>query len=231
MRRAIRRSSPTATNGRSICWEPTVARYVEGAGADETLVHRRGRRKTALRRPPRPVDHRRSDRTATRRGVSPPGRPRSGRARRSGGVDVEVEARTAACGQAAEDLVGRLDHGAALLAHEVAVGAGRQVVGGRAVPEMGVDHHTQPLEIVEVPVDRGDVHLGRHGLDASAPSSSAVRCPESRRAPAAAGPGARDPSAVLAEQGQGPLDAVDAGHHRLGGGELLVTAPSYVLTL
>ena len=70
--------------------------------------------------------------------------------------------------QAFEDLVGCLDHGAALFADEVAMGPGGQVVGGRAVPEMGVDDDPEALEVVEVSIDRRDVDLGRLRLDLGA---------------------------------------------------------------
>ena len=53
---------------------------------------------------------------------------------------------------------------------------GGQVVGGRPVTEVGVDHHSQLLELVEVPVDGRQRHVGGPGLDGSA-SSSAVRWP------------------------------------------------------
>ena len=63
----------------------------------------------------------------------------SGPAWRSDGGRCRSRSGLGRSGQAAEDLVGRLDHGPALLTHEVPVGAGGQVVGGGAVPEVGVD--------------------------------------------------------------------------------------------
>ena len=92
-------------------------------------------------------------------------------------VDVEVEAGP----RAVRDKPLKISSGASIMAphssqHEVAVGAGGQMVRGRAVPEMGVDDHAQSLEVVEVPVDGREVHFGRHGLDLGA-ELLRVRCP------------------------------------------------------
>ena len=68
-------------------------------------------------------------------------------------------------GEADEQLVGCLDRAAAVLAHEMAMGAGGQVVGGRAVPEVGMDDDPEPFELLEVPVDGGEVDVGSSRLD------------------------------------------------------------------
>jgi hypothetical protein len=48
---------------------------------------------------------------------------------------------------------------------KMAVGLGGQVVGGRAVAQMGVDDHAEAFELVEVPVDGREVDVGGRGLD------------------------------------------------------------------
>src|SRR5271168_4397842 len=72
-------------------------------------------------------------------------------------VDVESEAGSGRPGESGEDLVGSFDHGLALLAHQVAMGAGRQVIRGRTVPEVGVDDDAEAFQLVEIPVDRRKV--------------------------------------------------------------------------
>ena len=76
-------------------------------------------------------------------------------------VDGETEAGAGLPGEGGEHLRGRLDRRPASLAHEVAVGRRGQMVGGRPVAEVGVDYHTEALELVEVAVDGGHVDV-RH---------------------------------------------------------------------
>ena len=75
-------------------------------------------------------------------------------------VDGEGELRLGRPGQATEELVGRLDHGAAHLTDEMAVGRRGEVVRGRAVAKMGVDDDAKAFELFEVPVDRRQVDIG-----------------------------------------------------------------------
>ena len=68
------------------------------------------------------------------------------------------------CGQAPEELVRGLQGRPARLADEVAVGQGSQLVGGGAVPKVGVDDDAELLEVLQVAVDGRDVDLGRPRL-------------------------------------------------------------------
>ena len=81
------------------------------------------------------------------------------------GVDLEAVSRLCRSGQAVEDLRGYFDADTALFADEVTVGAGGEVVGGRAVGEMGVDDDAQLFELIEVAVNGGEVGVGGLGLD------------------------------------------------------------------
>ena len=58
-----------------------------------------------------------------------------------------------------------LDHGAADLADQVAVGGRAEVVGGRALPGMVVLDDADALELLEDPLDGGRRHVGALGLD------------------------------------------------------------------
>lgn len=49
--------------------------------------------------------------------------------------------------------------------HEVTVPLGRKVVDGGAVSEVCVDDDAKPFELLEVPVDRGQIHIGGERLD------------------------------------------------------------------
>ena len=80
-------------------------------------------------------------------------------------VDGEPELGPSFPGQVVEERVGDLNQLAALLADEMPVHRRRQVVGRRPVPEMGMDVEAQPLELIEVAVDGGDVDVGSLGLD------------------------------------------------------------------
>ena len=74
---------------------------------------------------------------------------------------LEAEAPLGTLGHRLEQVVRSLDRRAAHLADEVAVGLGRQVVGRRAVPEVGVDDDAEALELLEVAIHRGGVDVGR----------------------------------------------------------------------
>jgi hypothetical protein len=94
------------------------------------------------------------------------------------------------------------------------MGTGGQVVGSRPVPEMGVDHDPEPLEIVEVPVDRRDVHLGRERLDLGTQLLRGAMAFGIEQGPKQQHPRARDPSTSFSEQRQRTLDRIDGGRRR-----------------
>ena len=108
---------------------------------------------------------------------------RNGRARRSGAGSIRKadSGLRAADGQAVEEVPRGLDHRPAHLANEMPVGLRGQVVDGGTVPEVGVDDHSEPLELVEVPVDRRDVNVGGDGPGPRLSSSSAGPMREPRR--------------------------------------------------
>ncbi len=68
-------------------------------------------------------------------------------------VDGEAESCFRPAGQSEEQVVWCLDQRAALLADEMCMRLRGQLVGGRAVPEMGVHDHPEKLEVLQVPVD------------------------------------------------------------------------------
>jgi glutamate-1-semialdehyde 2,1-aminomutase len=74
-------------------------------------------------------------------------------------VDGEPEAITGTFGEGSEDVLGRFDHGATGLAHEVPVGLRREVVGGGAVTEVGVHDDSETFQLIEVAVDGREVHI------------------------------------------------------------------------
>jgi hypothetical protein len=62
--------------------------------------------------------------------------------------------------QILEQLVLRLDTLAALIADEVGVGVGCQLVGDRPVTEVRVGDDAQLLQLLKVPVDGGEMDVG-----------------------------------------------------------------------
>jgi hypothetical protein len=128
------------------------------------------------------------------------------------GVDGEAVVRLGVSGEAAEHGVGDVDRRPTLLADEVPVGRRGQVIGGRPVADVGVDHDAQALELVEVAVDGRGVHVGQLGLHG---------CRQLLGAPVLAGreeraeedpPRRGDPSPVLSHHGQHVFDpGVGAG--------------------
>jgi len=124
-------------------------------------------------------------------------------------IDVEVELRLRRPRQAQEDLVGRLDHGAALFADEMAVSTRSEMVRGGAVAEMGMDDDAQPLQVVEVAVDRRDVDIGSDGLDLGAQFLGGAVSSGIEQRVQEQDAGARHPSPLLPKQGQDVLDRVD----------------------
>lgn len=104
------------------------------------------------------------------------------------GVDREAVLAPSDPDEVGEDVVGDLDHGAALLADKVAVGGGGEVAGGRAAAQPGAGDDAEPLEFFKVVVDGGQVHVGARTWT-SAASSSALRCSRlSNRAFSSSGP-------------------------------------------
>lgn len=77
------------------------------------------------------------------------------------GVDGEAVVALGGGSQSAEEILRGLEHGSAGLADEMAVGLGGQMVGGRSVSEMGVDDDPEPFELVEIPVNGGQMDVGR----------------------------------------------------------------------
>ena len=80
-------------------------------------------------------------------------------------IDREAEMTPCSRGQAVEVVLGGLDHRPARFAHEMPVRLRGQVIEGRSVPEVSMDDDSEPLELVEVPVDGRQVDVGSAGLD------------------------------------------------------------------
>jgi hypothetical protein len=132
------------------------------------------------------------------------------------GVDGEPVAGPGSGGEGLEEADGRLEGGAALLADEVAVGLVGEVVVGRAVSEVGVVDEAEPLELVEVAVDGGQVDVGGEGLHVGgqllgrAVGASGVEAAKEQP------PGRRDAGAARPELVEGVVDGrLDVA---LGGG-------------
>lgn len=80
-------------------------------------------------------------------------------------VDGETELFLGAFGEAHEQLVGCFEGVAAVLADEVTVRAGGQVVRGRSMSEMGMDDDPEALELFQVAIDGRQVHVRGSRLD------------------------------------------------------------------
>lgn len=63
--------------------------------------------------------------------------------------------------QTPEEIVGHVQDGAALLADEMAMRAVRQVVGRRTMPDVRVHDDAETLQLLEVAIDRREMHV-RH---------------------------------------------------------------------
>ena len=109
-------------------------------------------------------------------------------------------------GEIAEDLDGHFGHGSALFADQVAVGGFGEVVGGRAVAEVGTVHDLEPFQFLKVAVDRGHVHVRGIGTNLGGQflGTTVLLAPEQRlqQQPAR---GCR-PAALLANEGNDILD-------------------------
>jgi hypothetical protein len=80
-------------------------------------------------------------------------------------IDCEAKLRQGALGQTVEDWFGHLDERAAHFAHKVTMHRRCEMVRGRPVPEVGVHHHTKPLELLKIAIDSREVDIRRHLLD------------------------------------------------------------------
>ena len=76
-------------------------------------------------------------------------------------VHAESVVRVCSCRQLDKKRAGRLGDAPAHVANEMAVIVGGQVIRRRPMPEMTMDHDAEPLELVEVAVDRRHVDVGR----------------------------------------------------------------------
>ena len=115
-------------------------------------------------------------------------RPATSRDGKVIGMDLETVSGLRGLGQFREYFAWGFDGGTAVLAYQVAVGEGCQVVGGGAVGQMSVHYHAYSFELVEIAVDGGQVDIGRIGLDlgrdlfrSAVPGVSNKACSSSRR--------------------------------------------------
>jgi hypothetical protein len=81
------------------------------------------------------------------------------------GADFEAEPGLCFSREAGEHSLVRLIGRPAPLAHEMPVRLRGELVGSRPVAEVRVDHQADPLELVEVAVHGGDVHVRNPLLD------------------------------------------------------------------
>ena len=81
------------------------------------------------------------------------------------GVNGEAVLRAGTADEVTEHVIGNFGHRAAFLADEVPVSGGRQVVGGGPVSQAGGINDAEPLQFLELAVDRGQVHVGGMGAD------------------------------------------------------------------
>src|SRR6185437_13294514 len=75
-------------------------------------------------------------------------------------IDLKAQRPLRRPGQAEKELVGCMDPHATLRANQVRVGAGSKLIRDGTMPEVRVGDHTHTLELLEVPVHRGDMDLG-----------------------------------------------------------------------
>jgi hypothetical protein len=85
--------------------------------------------------------------------------------RKVAGIDRESKARSNGSGQVREQLDRSLDHRSALLTDEVGVGICGELVCRRAVPEVRVHDHAEPLELIEIAIDGRQVDVRGARLD------------------------------------------------------------------
>ncbi len=120
------------------------------------------------------------------------------------GVDVKAEASPGGSRQTLKHLVRYLYHGSATLAHQMAMGESSQVIGGRPMTEMGMDHNAESFQLVEVAVDGGQIDVRAPGcgprgniLRGAVAGASKRACSSSRRELVIRHPWARRRSAPL----------------------------------
>ena len=121
-------------------------------------------------------------------------------------VDIEAEARPGRPGQTLEHIFGHLDHGPALFADQMPVSERSQMIGGRTMAEVRVDHHPEALELIEITINRRQVDVRRPAMDLlrellGGPVARGVE-ESMEQKPARAG----DPTAVSPEKFQHFLD-------------------------
>ena len=108
-----------------------------------------------------------------------------------------------------EQLVRRLDRVATVFADEVAMGTGGQVVRGRPMPEMGMDDDAEPLQLLQVAIDRRQVDVGGPRLDEDGEVLGAVVAGVVEDGLEEQATGVRDPPATLADQGEHVVNGTD----------------------
>lgn len=80
-------------------------------------------------------------------------------------VDLEAVLGANPTAEAAERLLGNLDHNPTPPADQMVVRVVGEVVHGRTVAEVDVVDDTEPFEVLQEPVHRGLVDVGLAGLD------------------------------------------------------------------
>lgn len=80
-------------------------------------------------------------------------------------IDCEPEVGDSSASKVREEALIDLDVGVALLADQVPMCCASQVIGRRAVPEMGVHDHAESFELLKVAVDGRDRHVRCVSLD------------------------------------------------------------------
>ena len=111
--------------------------------------------------------------------------------------------------RAHEQLVRRFDRVATVFADEVAMGTGGQVVRGRPMPEMGMDDNAEPLQLLQVAIDRRQVDVGGSRLDEDGEVLGAVVAGIVEDGLEEQAAGVRDPPAALADQGEDVVNGAD----------------------
>lgn len=132
------------------------------------------------------------------------------------GIDGEPEPGRGLLPQGIEQGHRHLDRRSALLAHQMPMTMGGQVVARRAVTEVGMGDHAEALELVQIPIDGRDVHVGRRRLDLLGQflGTQVPRMVEQDLHEYPAGVG--DPAAPRSDQLQHVVDGIDLREHPLG---------------
>lgn len=120
-------------------------------------------------------------------------------------VDGKAELRFRGIGQSGEQGIWSLNHLAAGFADEVPVRRSRQVIGGRPVAKVRVNDDTQPLQLIEVPVNSRQVDIRCLRLDRRRQILCRVVAVAIEENPQEKAPRRCDPSPVLAKHVEGAL--------------------------